>query len=88
MIFKGYIILFKDKDNNFFYLLENLEISESLSFLSIYESIFEEEKIHKLKENEIEDYVQKLKEKGFNIKIIISIFVLDGKPFIGKFKLI
>lgn len=54
----------------------------------MYQSIFSDDNIHEIKEGEIDNYIKELKEKGFNIGATISIFILNNKPFIGKFNLV
>lgn len=88
MIFKGYIIIYKDENNNNFYLLKNLNKGDSLYLTGMYQSIFSDDNIHEIKEGEIDNYIKELKEKGFNIGATISIFILNNKPFIGKFNLV
>jgi len=88
MKFRGYLIICEDENKKYFYLLNDLNIGDLMSDKGIYESIFEDEKIHEMKENEIEKYLIKLKQKDFKIKINVSIFIFNNKPFVGKVNLI
>ncbi len=88
MIFKGYVIIYKNENGENFYLLKSLEKGNSLGLVDMYKSIFNNDNIHKIKEDEIDGYIKELKEKGFNVGANISIFILNNKPFIGKFSLV
>lgn len=89
-LFVGYLIICEDKDEKLFYLRNDFKKGKSFfEIKSMNDVIFMDHKIHKMElEKNIEKYIflNNSKIGEFKVKIIVPIFNVFGKPYMGRMK--